>query len=443
MMIRVLALASILALASGPALLAGEECCPVDGAASDQQVAVTPVGGPGADQPLPEGHPDISSGQGRQLPEGHPDISGGRSGSGMGGGMGQPGMPSGHPPIGGGAQAPFQATIVIKAQQHTEAGADLAGTPVKVALYEGGRTNRELSVTLDANGMAMLDGIDARGVIQPIVSLEFDGVPYQEIGRPMAAAKPDQVVRLELYEATTETPEWKIGNRHVMTQMTPQGLQVLDIIQVEVAGDRAWVGKPIEADADTGPNADPHAERQITLSLPVPENATDIRLGDGFSECCSVIETGRVATRDPVMPGATEYRVGYIIPVEQGAAALPIRNPAPVDHMLVFAPDDGTKVDAPGLGEPRVMQSQTIPVRAWQVAGLEASKTVTLQFQAAQDGPAEAGAAEPSAAAPEAEKIQATPGKVIAGVGGGALVLLTGVVLFLKNPRSAGRRESV
>ncbi|MBI1335945.1 MAG: hypothetical protein GC164_03175 [Phycisphaera sp.] len=377
---------------------------------------------------LPQGHPPLNGGQSAPgLPEGHPALPGG-------GAMGQ--MPSGHAQIGqdGPMAKDGTGTLFVKAIQGTPGGKDVAGDKVVVQLMHQNVQIGRVEATIDQYGVAMIQGIDLPVEVQPIVSVTHDGNDYQTTGDPMSAKAPDQIVRLKVYETTTDEPQWNIAMRHVMLHTTESGLEVQDIHAVNNPADHAWKPLPVAEGQPATP----------TVTLPVPLNAKDIKIGTGFHECCTRIENNHVIGTMPLNPGPTRYGIAYTLPVTDSKATLTLSVTKPTDHMMAIIPDDGSTVTAQGITFSRTLDMHGSKVRLYNVDNPPVGQPITLTIEGLKP-PVEPHAdpsATPDNKSSNAAHLGATaPGdeakssnRVIAGVGAGVMVAVAVGVVMLKKP---------
>lgn len=359
-------------------------------------------------------------------------------------------LPEGHPPLPGmTGETSAEGTLVIRAIQGTEGGGAVGGERVTVDLYHRGKSLKRIETALDSHGVVMLENLPLVPSVHPFVTVERNGAMFGAIGRAMTPQRPDQVLRLKVYETTDKKPDWQITARHLMLRRTPHGLQVNEVIAVQNPADRAWRGEPVKLDdtkhrtatgsgkpkdttaasKDDDPPKDPSKappEDLATVVIPLPPGATHVQLGEGFHACCTKIHGGNVYHAMPLVPGATRFRFVYRLPMDSGIAALDIAAVAPVKHLMVFVPDDGSTVTAEGLTEKQGMTSDRA-MRVYVSQNLDADDKVklTIQYDKNQSDPANAigqtGGMGDSASAESA--------KAVTGLGVG--VMLVGAVAFL------------
>lgn len=374
---------------------AGEECCPADHAGVKAAGAGEPV--------LPQGHPPVDGQVGAAMPEGHPPIG-----------------PAA-------AMQPAVGTLMVKVVQGTRDADPIGAGVINVELYNRGKAVEKLTAAVDEKGNATFEGVRIPGSAQPMATFEYAGILFRAVGEPLTAAKPDQILRLVVFEATEEAPAWRILMRHLMLHPTPEGLHVMEIVAVENPGDRAW--KTPVAQADQG-----HAQSGPTVVLPLPAGAADVQLGDGFDACCTTVEAGSISHGMPLLPGTSRFRYSYTLKASDGSYAIDMTSSAPVARLSVFVPDDGSAVECNGLNQGQTMDSGAHgKVRMYMAQDLAAGAKASLSISPAAK--ASAPAAEPTSQSKPGAPVSA---KAVAGVGIAALVAGAALVVLRKPQKSAG-----
>ncbi|CAN5436703.1 hypothetical protein BH10PLA1_BH10PLA1_06080 [soil metagenome] len=391
--------------------------------------AMTLAAGPTTAPALPSGHPDISAMQQTQnappLPSGHPDISALMKEAAAGK------MPAGHPDIAKGSGTavpstrPFLPTLYIEAHQGTAGAPAVGADPVTIETYRDGQQISKIDTHLDANGKLTFGDLPAVVAFQPVVKITHAGAEYTVQGEQMDIDHNGQRLVLPVYEPTEVQPAWSIKIRHVMVSPQADGATVMEMMSIESPIDRVWVGQ-IGADG-----------RRVSLSLPLPKGATDVKLLSGFEEGFVSVANDRVIDAAALMPGTTAMQLQYRVPAVSGVVDLTTSAPASIDRMMLFVPDDGSSTTAAGLeslgakpndrgGTTRYYKGQSI--QAGSIVGVTLSK---LPKTTKADGDVE-GVATPTAAH--------LPGmgnmpQIVGGVGA-VLILFVGAAILLKPKRT-------
>ena len=383
------------------------------------------------------------------LPAGHPDIAqmleqrkqAARTKAKMNGEL-----PAGHPPISGmtpKASAPKQAmqpgttqpamfgTLIVRAVQGTSGGPAVSELPATVELLMGDQVIDKKDLKLAKDGTLRLDNIPLSMNITPVVKISYNGVEFAGQGGVMDDTHAEQQVQVPVFESTETVPAWTVKMQHVMLEPTVEGVRVMEMLAVENPTDRAWVGTPPGADG-----------KRRTITFAIPAGAKDVNFGGALHECCTSVEDGKVHDSMALVPGVSQYRIGYTIPVDKGNAELTFKTIAPVGHLMVFIPDDGSTVKAEGIGNSGVADMGGGKTRFYRATELAAGAAVKLSISgisARASATAAATGTSPArggAVAVSSRGASAQTAKLIAGAGGLAIFVVGGMLLMFKAPRS-------
>jgi len=371
---------------------------------------------------LPKGHPDIAQMQQQQagqLPKGHPDISQ----------MRKPAAGGAVPTAGATSRPVMIGNLSVRAVQSTKDGPAIpAGTAVVVELYQNDQILDKREGKLDQGGVATFDAIPVGLGVQPLARVNYNGVDYETAGNVMDSTHPDQQVQVAVYESTEQQPNWQIRMQHLMLQPTTEGMQVMEMLAVENPTDRAWIGK---SGADG---------KRTTTVFPPPPGATDVQLAGGFHECCVKTESDRIVNSMALIPGISQFRVVYNLPVKDAKAELALTTPAAIGHLMAFVPDDGSTVVATGLEAGGVANMGNGKTRFYKAKDLAAGATLKLSVSGitATAAPAATeGATTTGTAAAATAAVSGQFAKVLAGAGGLVIFVVGGMLLLIKSPRRA------
>jgi hypothetical protein len=308
--------------------------------------------------------------------------------------------------------------------------AKLGDASATVEVYDRDRAVAKLDAKLDEHGEVSVSGIPVGPTFQPLVTVTYKDVSYQSIGQPIVSATP-QTVTVQVYEPTDQPVAWEVRMRHMMLQPTAAGVQVVDMLAIDNATDRAYIGAPGSDGADG---------RRLTFALPIPAGARDVKLVNGFHDCCSKVENGFVLNTMAIVPGTTQYQLTYFVPQTDGKADVTAAAPAVTKHFIAFAPDDGTTITATNLetgttnmgnGTTRYFKANSVP--ADQVLTVRVTGVPTKSPPAPADLRGDAGRTAGSSAASAARMDTARVAKTVAGLGG-LLIFLIGGAWFFRRP---------
>ena len=350
-------------------------------------------------------------------------------------------------------------TLTVHAVQKTPGAGVAAADAVNIQFMVRGQLLDHMDTHLSGTGALDIPGLPIRFGLTPIVHVTHAGTVFTAIGTEMDSQHSTQSLDVPVYETTDQMPQWTISMRHIIIHPLADSVEVTEMLSVQSAGDRAWIGTP-----DAKGN-------RTTLSLALPAGAKQLSIGGAFDGASVAVVDGKLTTKQPMVPGEERYQLRYVVPAVDDKATLTITAPANVGHMMVFVPDDGTVIDAPPtlqsmgtqqLGDkgPKtrcfiamsILPGQTLAIG---LSGLKAAAAATPVSSADPASPGDpapaASAADAAPAADLASSVQTVASvdapkpiadhsivpKVIA-VGGGAAILLAGtaVVLF-KGPDAA------
>ena len=323
-------------------------------------------------------------------------------------------MPPGHPALPHLSAATMPAAAVgsltIRVLQRTAKAPVPAGDKVTVHFYQGEKVIKHAELVVDAQGLASIADIAlTREPVQAMVMVRHGDITYQALSGPMSSGMPTAEVEVPVYESTKEAPAWRIPMRHLIASHTPQGVRIVEMLAVDNPSDRTWTGT-----SDT--------EEGATLVLRLPEGATNLELGDGFSEGSMHFHNGTMMNMVPMTPGLTTYQFAYTVPVAGGKVHIPVIAPVTTQQLMMFVPDDGSEIKTNGLQLAKEMRkTENGMMRTLSAAGLPAGEPVSLTISGVAD------------------TVSTAPGKSwtlpqILGAAGVGIVLVGGVGFMLLKP---------
>jgi hypothetical protein len=385
-----------------------------------------------ATPPLPAGHPKVPGADATPpLPAGHPTVPGTTKPANTGS------LPAGHPTVTPGTGQPGgKGLIVLKVVQGTKGAAAVGADALTVDYYsKEGEVLAKSEGKLSDKGEVTIKDVPLDVPVQPLIAVTHGGIVYRTPGSVMDAKTVEQQVELTVYEATDQEPAWEIRMRHIIVEPAPDGLGVTEMLSVFNPGDRTWTGK---VDAN---------KKRATLAITLPAGAREVQAGAAPNDV-GVFADGRVTYASPMVPGATDFQIHYVLPAKNDAAEVTLIAPAATASLFVFLPEDGTTVTTTDLKKveakpgAKLRENSRFYTAASQKAGAKISFTVTglaAVKPAAAATPAEDDVATSEPAAPakqEGSSDVPTVAKVVAGAGA-AVIVATGVAfIFFKSPKN-------
>jgi hypothetical protein len=407
---------------------------------------------------LPSGHPDISTMKGNpkansgELPAGHPDLATLKKQQAAGEGM--PGLPSNHPSmddIQAGkvptTQAAALGVLNVKVVQGTKGGPAIGSVPVMLELVLPDKTKLPpFGAQTDASGKLVIEELPTSTGFAPVVQTVYKGVTFQAEGQPFTAKSLTQDIELTVFESTTEEPAWAIPMQHVLVEPAGPGkLRVSQMLAIENPTDKAWAGKAIDG-------------KSVSLNIPLPKNATDVRLVAGFQDDKATTDSGAIRNSAALLPGTAQYRFSYVLPVTNGNVDVEIVAPGNVGNLVVLIPSDDSNAIPQNLQPMGVMDMGGGPKKIFRGTGLKAGDSAKLLLSNVPSVaavtmppagiPAAAAPSEPEPHLVTAEQPATASAdvmyaaKAIAGTGALLVVLFGVAFLFTKGPKSKRRASA-
>jgi|GEM_PF-1426823 len=390
-----------------------------------------------ATPPLPAGHPKVPGADATPaLPAGHPTVPGATKPANTAS------LPAGHPTVTPTTGQPGgKGLIVLKVVQGTKGAAAVGADPLTVEYYsKEGEVLAKSEGKLSDKGEVTIKDVPLDIPVQPLIAVTHGGIVYRTPGSVMDAKTPEQEVELAVYEATDQQPAWEIRMRHVIVEPAPEGLGVTEMLSVFNPADRTWTGK---VDAN---------KKRATLAITLPAGAREVKAGTAPNDV-GVFEDGHVTYASPMVPGATDFQIHYVLPAKNDAAEVTLVAPAATASLFVFLPDDGTTVTTAELKKVETKPGMKLransrfytaaPQKAGEkisftVTGLAAAKPAAAAPPAGTDEDVATTTNEPAAPAKqEGSSDVPTVAKVVAGAGA-AVIVATGVAfIFFKSPKAA------
>lgn len=303
------------------------------------------------------------------------------------------------------------AKITVRAVQGTKGGPSLGKEPVVIEVYgEGSKLLKTFENKLGAQGEATVE-FPGDVLCQPVARITHAGVTYEGIGEVIDRTHREQRIEMMLYEVTEKRPEWTANIRHVLVYPQADGLRVTEMLAINNPGDQTWIGPVVNG-------------QRATFSLPLTPGAFGLNV-PGMAEGAIQIRDGKVVSSLPVTPGSVELQMEYTVPLKDGKADLSIIAPAAVGQTYVFIPDDGSTVTTFGLDSLGVRQTGEGSKRGFKTGPMKPGQEAKMSFS---------GLKAPTTAPVKKVATTRLP-QIVAGVGGG-IVLLGGVTfLLVKSPR--------
>ena len=260
------------------------------------------------------------------------------------------------------------------------------------------------------------------------VRLEYAGVEYSKDAPQVDAMHADQVVDLTVYETTETDPNLQVQMQHLNVAPGDGGLRVELMLAVQNPVDRAWIGKP----GLDGSRA--------TIALPLPIDAKNVQLSGDFHACCARIQPGRVTELQGVLPGVSKFRVGYTMPIKNGAADLAIKTIAPVQNFVMFMPAGLKTANVVGVEPMDASAMGAKDMQFFNAKDLPAGQDVKMSIAGIpQTRAGTGGMAGRAGSAASSSDDTARIALYVAGGGAAMIVMLGGAFIALKTSKARKR----
>jgi len=334
-----------------------------------------------------------------------------------------PVLPAGHPDISAflttGPSVAGAGTLAIHVVQGSSGGSAVAGDKIGVEFYAAGQVIRRAQGVVDDGGNLVLKGLPLVPPCQPLVKVTHVGLEYGTPGPDMDMDHPSASMSVSVYDRTEETPAWNVQMRHVIVRHLGDTLQVTDMLYLTNPSDKTWTGAVKDG-------------KHVTLDLPLPTGVRDVQISANLRDEGTEFLGGHVVSAIPLTPGKTEMQVAYTLPLLAGGIAFTVPAPAPVAHMMVFAPADGANLIVAGLDGGKMANTGPEATRCYQGANLPAGTVVTIA--ASSMSALNQSGVEPAATSSRLPRILA--------IGSLVVVLLGGIVIFMRPSTNAAKGQA-
>ena len=294
-------------------------------------------------------------------------------------------------------------------------GEPVSGADVRVSVFRRMTQITDQRHPAGPEGLYRLEGLPVEPDIRYIVSVQHQGVRYLA-----DAVDPNQGTSsadVTVYETTTSSDAVSVLRGSVaVPSIDPQTglLQVLAVVTFVNRGNRTYVGETPD-DNGTG-----------VLRVPLPRDALDLVLGDGFSPEGPIRTPEGVAGRLPLPPGESVRVFAYKLPYTGPARSVEMRYAYPVERATFVI-----STELPRPSSDRLTHVETVDING----------ALNFSLSAEDIGPGE----------PVVVTLSGLPDIVVPGSGGGGLdtalrgtgigllaLLLAGSVLYTVGARRRG-----
>ncbi len=167
-----------------------------------------------------------------------------------------------------------------------------AGLPVTLHTLRGAEKVGSRTTMTDASGAFRFTGLDTDPALQYRLEVVYLGVPYSSAELyQFGAGQTTLQATLSLFETTDEDKAIRLDLVHLIVEPFGQALRVSEIQLLSNTGDRTYVGRTHESG------------RLVTVSIPLPQEATGIGFQEDTLPDRYLSTEGRLLDTEPVRPG--------------------------------------------------------------------------------------------------------------------------------------------
>ncbi|MDP2730624.1 MAG: carboxypeptidase-like regulatory domain-containing protein [Dehalococcoidales bacterium] len=221
-------------------------------------------------------------------------------------------------------------TIEGKLVNGTVEGSSVAGQEVTLKTYRNDTEVSSATVTTDANGQFVFQGLVVESSYSYQVTLIYQQAEYTGDRISFGANETSKSVEMKIYDATTSNEALKVSTAHTVIYVEKGNIRVSELLTVANDSDRTYIGSR---------EISPGVRETITFAL--PKEASGLQPGASLMECCiNNIEGGFVDTM-AVLPGVKDLAYSYNISYKGAEYVFSGKVNYPTDdyHLIVQSPN--------------------------------------------------------------------------------------------------------
>lgn len=250
----------------------------------------------------------------------------------------------------------------------------LSHYPVALKIFDGQEEQIVSVDTTDEAGHFLFTALREDG--QYGVYLAYQIIQYDDIRWEKPPSKP---IEIAVYDTTRSDGDLKIAMQHTILKEGEGTLLVQQMLRVVNTGDKAFIGTvPVSQNA------------YKTLSFKLPGEATNVRSGEGFMQCCVGLDQNGFYDTMEVLPGWKDVVFSYQIPVEADYYEFREELAYPVDSYVALVKRQKAQVSSRKLDLLKSAPDESIVQLA--AGELERGAVIPIQFQNFLQPPADYGA---------------------------------------------------
>ncbi len=185
----------------------------------------------------------------------------------------------------------------------TDGGSSVAGLDVTLERYLDGELHDSQLVATGEDGRFVVEGVPTGSGYFYRASLFYQDAEYFSDYAFFEEGETVAYTGVVVFDATTNGGAISVTSSHTIMRVEGNGLRVAELYVFNNDSDLTYVG---EVEVGEG--------QYVTLSFPLPEDASALELDTGLMECCIYGSDGGFVHTMPVLPGETQVLFRYNVP---------------------------------------------------------------------------------------------------------------------------------
>lgn len=188
----------------------------------------------------------------------------------------------------------------------TEGGSSVADLDITLKTFVNNTEAEAQAITTksDAEGRFIFDGLSTEPANSYQVTVSFQQADYEGKKLSFAEGETSKSIELTVYDSTTSSESIRVAMLHTVIFVEADTLLVEEYFIFDNQADLTYIGSREVTDGV-----------METLRFTLPDEATDLIIGQGLMDCCVYLSEDGFIDTMPVLPGVKEvfysYRVNY------------------------------------------------------------------------------------------------------------------------------------
>ncbi len=160
----------------------------------------------------------------------------------------------------------------------------------------------------DAEGRFVFDGLATDSGYGYEVTIKFQQADYYSEQLSFNDGETSKYTEVTVYDSTTSADSVRVEMAHTVIYIEEESLLVAEYFLFVNESDRTYIGSKEMTTEGT----------RETLTFFLPEDATELQLGQGLMECCVYGSGDGFVDTMPVLPGGKEMIFSYLVAYDSG-----------------------------------------------------------------------------------------------------------------------------